>query len=77
MAQTDNSLRGAVARVESELGGKIEESQLRLLGLEGRLSQFQETLGKQLEAVKVDLLKWSFAFWVPVALALVALYLRG
>jgi septal ring factor EnvC (AmiA/AmiB activator) len=76
-AQVDKSLRAEIARVERELGRRIEESNVKLVQLASQLSQYQETVAKQVEAVKVDLLKWSFAFWAPVVMALVALYLKG
>jgi hypothetical protein len=30
----------------------------------------------ELHAVKAELLKWTFAFWVPVVLALIGLYVK-
>ena len=50
---------------------KLEQ---RLAELRGDL---RVELHREIGAAKAELIKWNFAFWVPVALALIGLYFKG
>ena len=50
--------------------GRFEEK------LERRLAESQVELRVEIHSVKADLIKWTFVFWVPVALAMIGLYFK-
>ncbi len=50
--------------------GRFEEK------LERRLAETQAELRVEIHSVKADLIKWTFVFWAPVALAAIGLYFK-
>ncbi len=50
--------------------GRFEEK------LEHRLAATQAELRVEIHSVKADLIKWTFVFWAPVALAVIGLYFK-
>lgn len=50
--------------------GRFEEK------LERRLAAIQAELRVEIHSVKADLIKWTFVFWAPVALAVIGLYFK-
>ncbi len=44
--------------------------------LEHRLAATQAELRVEIHSVKADLIKWTFVFWAPVALAVIGLYFK-
>ena len=61
-ARFDAKLEQRVAEVKAELRQEI--AQLRV--------EFHRELG----SVKADLIKWTFLFWAPTALAVIGLYFK-
>jgi hypothetical protein len=45
--------------------------------LDQRLAELRTDFQREIGAAKVELIKWNFAFWVPVALGVIGLYFRG
>jgi hypothetical protein len=57
--------------------GRFEEKlERRLLDTKAELGLKIEHLRVELQATKVDMLKWSLGLWVPVTLAVVGLYFK-
>ncbi len=50
--------------------GRFEEK------FEHRLAATKSELRVEIHSVKADLIKWTFVFWAPVALALIGLYFK-
>ncbi len=50
--------------------GRFEEK------LERRLAETAAELRVEIHSVKADLIKWTFVFWAPVALAVIGLYFK-
>ncbi|MCH7934728.1 MAG: hypothetical protein IIC36_12120 [Gemmatimonadetes bacterium] len=50
--------------------GRFEEK------LERRLAETTAELRVEIHSVKADLIKWTFVFWAPVALAMIGLYFK-
>ena len=50
--------------------GRFEEK------FEHRLAATQAELRVEIHSVKADLIKWTFVFWAPVALAVIGLYFK-
>ena len=44
--------------------------------IEHRLAATQAELRVEIHSVKADLIKWTFVFWAPVALAVIGLYFK-
>ena len=44
--------------------------------LEHRLAATKAELQVEIHSVKADLIKWTFVFWAPVALAVIGLYFK-
>ncbi len=60
------SLRGEIAAQGASLRGEMAD----LRGsLRGEMAELRATLREDIAGVRVDLLKWSFLFWVGQALA--------
>ena len=51
--------------------GRFEEK------LERRLAETTAELRVEIHSVKADLIKWTFVFWAPVALAVIGLYFKA
>ena len=43
---------------------------------ETHFARFEEKLERRLAETKADMIKWTFVFWAPVALAAIGLYFR-
>ena len=57
--------------------GRFEEKlEHRLTATKAELRQDIAGLRVEIHAVKADLIKWTFVFWAPVALAVIGLYFR-
>ena len=50
--------------------GRFEEK------IERRLAETKAELRVEIHSVKADLIKWTFVFWAPVALAVIGLYFK-
>ena len=50
--------------------GRLEEK------LERRLAATQAELRVEIHSVKADLIKWTFVFWAPVAMAVIGPYFK-
>ncbi len=50
--------------------GRFEEK------FEHRLAATQAELRVEIHSVKADLIKWTFVFWAPVAMAVIGLYFK-
>ena len=50
--------------------GRFEEK------LERRLAESAAELRVEIHSVKADVIKWTFVFWAPVALAMIGLYFK-
>lgn len=57
------------ARFDAKLDQRIAE-------LDAKFERLRGEFKRDLSDVKVELIKWMFAFWAPTALAVVALLLR-
>jgi hypothetical protein len=61
------------ARFEEKLERRLGDTRAELR------TEFREEIGRlrvEVHAVKAELIKWTFVFWVPVALAVIGLYLK-
>lgn len=77
MAQMESGLRGDMAKMESGLRGDMAQMES---GLRGDMAQMEsglrEDLQRGLANVRVEVIKWSFLFWVTQVATLAALFLR-
>lgn len=70
----DGKLEREIAGLDAKLEQRIAEVRREIAELRGELrAEFHKDIG----SVKADLIKWNFAFWVPVALGLIGLYFKG
>ena len=67
-------------RFEEKLERRLAETAADLAcfeeKLERRLTATQAELRVEIHSVKADLIKWTFVFWAPVALAVIGLYFK-
>ncbi len=57
--------------------GRFEEKlEHRLAATKTELRQEIAALRVEIHSVKADLIKWTFVFWAPVALAVIGLYFK-
>ncbi len=57
--------------------GRFEEKlEHRLAAAKAELGQEIAGLRVKIHSVKADLIKWTFVFWAPVALAVIGLYFK-
>ena len=57
--------------------GRFEEKlEFRLANSKAELREQIAELRVEVHSVKAELIKWTFVFWVPVALAVIGLYLK-
>ncbi len=76
LAETAADLRRFEEKLERRLAesaahlGRFEEE------LEHRLAATQAELRVEIHSVKADVIKWTFVFWAPVALAVIGLYFK-
>ena len=57
--------------------GRFEEKlEHRLAATKAELRQEIAGLRVEIHSVKADLIKWTFVFWAPVALAVIGLYFK-
>ncbi len=64
------SYRGEIKDLFAVHFGRFEEK------LERRLAETQAELRVEIHSVKADLIKWTFVFWAPVAMAVIGLYFK-
>ena len=69
LARFEDKLERRLAETAAALG-RFEEK------LEHRLAATQAELRVEIHSVKADLIKWTFVFWAPVALAVIGLYFK-
>ena len=65
----EEKLERRLAETAANLG-RFEEK------LERRLAETTAELRVEIHSVKADLIKWTFVFWAPVALAMIGLYFK-
>jgi hypothetical protein len=67
-------------RFEEKLEGRAAETTAHFERfeekIEHRLTATQAELRIEIHSVKADLIKWTFVFWAPVALAVIGLYFK-
>ncbi len=74
-------------RFEEKLERHTAETATHFAHFEEKLARFEEKfehrlaatkaeLRVEIQSVKADLIKWTFLFWAPVALALIGLYFK-
>jgi len=68
-ARFEEKLERRLAETAADLG-RFEEK------LDHRLAATQAELRVEIHSVKADLIKWTFVFWAPVALAVIGLYFK-
>jgi chromosome segregation ATPase len=74
LERTTAEIRSEIAGLDAKLEQRIAEVRREIAELRGELrAEFHKDIG----SVKADLIKWNFAFWVPVALGLIGLYFKG
>jgi hypothetical protein len=56
--------------------GRFEELEHRLAATKAELRQEIAGLRVEIHSVKADMIKWTFVFWAPVALAVIGLYFK-
>ncbi len=57
--------------------GRFEEKlEHRLAATKAELGQEIAGLRVEIHSVKADLIKWTFVFWAPVAMAVIGLYFK-
>ena len=64
------------AHFEEKLARFEERFEHRLAATKAELQQEIAGLRVEIHSVKADLIKWTFVFWAPVALALIGLYFK-
>ncbi len=64
------------AHFEEKLARFEERFEHRLAATKAELRQEIAGLRVEIHSVKADLIKWTFVFWAPVALALIGLYFK-
>ena len=69
LARFEDKLERRLAETATALG-RFEEK------LEHRLAATQAELRVEIHSVKADLIKWTFVFWAPVAMAVIGLYFK-
>ena len=69
LARFEDKLERRLAETAAALG-RFEEK------LEHRLAATQAELRVEIHSVKADLIKWTFVFWAPVAMAVIGLYFK-
>ena len=69
LARFEEKLERRLAETAADLG-RFEEK------LDHRLAATQAELRVEIHSVKADLIKWTFVFWAPVALAVIGLYFK-
>ncbi|MCH7891757.1 MAG: hypothetical protein IH921_09675 [Gemmatimonadetes bacterium] len=70
MNSIEASYRAEIKDLFAAHFGRFEEK------LERRLAETQAELRVEIHSVKADLIKWTFVFWAPVALAMIGLYFK-
>ncbi len=64
------------AHFEEKVARFAERFEHRLATTKAELRQEIAGLRVEMHSVKADLIKWTFVFWAPVALALIGLYFK-
>ena len=77
---TKSELKGEIASVKSELKGEIASFRSELKGeiaiVREDLAKVEGRLETKISDVKSDVLRWMFAFFVTMMLAIIGLYLK-
>ncbi len=63
-------------RFEEKLERRLAESAAGLGRFEEQLERRLAEQRVEIHSVKADVIKWTFVFWAPVALALIGLYFK-
>ena len=69
LARFEDKLERRLAETAAALG-RFEEK------LEHRLAATQAELRVEIHSAKADLIRWTFVFWAPVAMAVIGLYFK-
>ncbi len=73
----ENSYRAEIKDLFSAHFGRFEEKlEHRLAATKAELRQDIAGLRVEIHSVKADLIKWTFVFWAPVAMAVIGLYFK-
>ena len=71
------SYRAEIKDLFAAYFGRFEEKiERRLAETKAELRQEIAGLRVEIHSVKADLIKWTFVFWAPVALAMIGLYFK-
>ena len=72
----EEKLERRLAESAAHLGRFEEELEHRLAATKAELRQEIAGLRVEIHSVKADVIKWTFVFWAPVALAMIGLYFK-
>jgi ABC-type phosphate transport system auxiliary subunit len=72
----EEKLERRLAESAAHLGRFEEELEHRLAATKAELRQEIAGLRVEIHSVKADVIKWTFVFWAPVALAVIGLYFK-
>ncbi len=72
----EEKLERATAKTAAHFGSFEEKFEHRLAATKAELRQEIAGLRVEIHTVKADLIKWTFVFWAPVALAMIGLYFK-
>ncbi len=72
----EEKLERRLAESAAHLGRFEEELEHRLAATKAELRQEIAGLRVEIHSVKADMIKWTFVFWAPVALAVIGLYFK-
>ncbi len=72
----EEKLERHTAETAAQLARFEEKFEHRLAATKAELGQEIAGLRVEIHSVKADLIKWTFVFWAPVALAVIGLYFK-
>ncbi len=75
--QVHDESAGLRTETGDRIGGLRSEIRDQMASLQSEIRDEMANLRVEVHAVKGDLMKWSFVFWLPVVLALLGLYVKG
>ena len=75
-AKVEQRFAEADAKLEKRLAELEVKFEHRFADLGQQFVELRATSREDLAAVRADLIKWAFVFWVPTALAVLGLYFR-
>ncbi len=77
LSSIEASYRAEIKDLFAAHFGRFEEKlEHRLATTKAELGQELARLRVEIHSVKADLIKWTFVFWAPVALAVIGLYFK-